>query len=374
VCMQHMNDQQLTKNKKKRKFQRYVRKIPRCALLDPQASPWEKLYVSKNDAALIVFCGFDHESFLKLEIMFTPYFESCTPWSNEQGVKLRQLNPSEKKTGRPRKINARSCLALALSWYRHKGADFVLQGWFGLTGTALNGWLHFSRLIIIKILSNDPSKVQFPNDEKIKIYKEIIHRRHENLTTVYCAGDGLKLPIQAPSDRLLQSEFYNGWTHGHYIGNLFLFAPDGLIIACVINMPGSIHDSTMCDWGKIYNLLNDTFIRTNGQCCMDSAFALTGNPGIIRSSEEFTRAQSHKELLVNQEATSLRQYAEWGMGAIQSAFPKMTTKMKYEEMGTRKVILLVMVMLYNFRCYNVGINQIRSVYVPEWDKAFDEYF
>jgi hypothetical protein len=130
----------------------------------------------------------------------------------------------------------------------------------------------------------------------------------------------------------------------------------------------------MCDWGKIYNLLNETYIRTKGQCCMDSAFSLTNNPAIIRSSDEFTRAKTPKELLMNQDATALRQYAEWGMRAIQSSFPKMTAKMKYEERGTRKVILMVMVMLYNYRCNNVGLNQIKSVYVPEWDKAFDSCF
>jgi hypothetical protein len=41
--------------------------------------------------------------------------------------------------------------------------------------------------------------------------------------------DGLKVTVHKPTDDIMQSHFYNGWTHGHYIANLFLFTPDGHI-------------------------------------------------------------------------------------------------------------------------------------------------
>jgi DDE superfamily endonuclease len=197
-----------------------------------------------------------------LEIKFTPLFESNSPWTSVVHNKIRELESRGIRRGRPRKINARSCLALSLAWYRYKGSEFILQGWFGLTGTPLNKWLHFGRLIIMKILCNDESRVKFPDVERIAIYKEIIRRRHPSLKTVYCVGDGLRMNIQVPKDIKVQSMFYNGWTHSHNITNLFLFSPDGLIIACVINAPGSIHDSTLCSWGKIYDILEDNYYLT----------------------------------------------------------------------------------------------------------------
>jgi DDE superfamily endonuclease len=224
---------------------------------------------------------------------------------------------------------------------------------------------------LIKILCNDTSRVQFPTREKIEMYKRIIHRRHMALKNIYCVGDGLKLRLQATKDEKKQSRYYNGWTHDHYITNLFLFSPDGLIIACVINAPGSLHDSTLCDWGNIYEKLEDVYKDTNGQCCMDSAFAAVNNPAIVRSSKNITHAHSPEEIVIFQQATKLRQAAEWGMRAIQSAFPRMRCTLTYEEQGSRKIILYAMVMLYNFRCQNVGLNQIRTVFVPEWNKSFD---
>jgi hypothetical protein len=41
--------------------QRRDRRIPRAALLDPSASPWAKLYVSRSEQALITVTGFDHQ-------------------------------------------------------------------------------------------------------------------------------------------------------------------------------------------------------------------------------------------------------------------------------------------------------------------------
>jgi hypothetical protein len=354
-------------------FERWYRdrRIPREALIDPQASPWEHLYVSKNDQALITLCGFDHHSFRELEIMFEPYFHNYSPWNTSDGI-LKRIDSYKTKGGRPRKINARSCLALSLAFFRFRGPLYILQGWFGLTGTNLCGWLEFSRLIIVHVLQNNKSKIQFPNEEKIQVYKDIIRRRHPLLKNCYCVADGLKLYLQKSGDIRIQSRFYNGWTHSHYVTNLFVFSPDGMIIACVLNAPGSIHDSTLAEWGNIYEVLERTYEKTGGQCCMDSAFASMNSQSIIRSAQDHSTARNPEELLVFGEATSLRQAAEWGMRAIQGSFPRIKDPLRYEELGGRKLVLMCMVMLYNYRCDRVGLNQIRTVYVPEWNKNIED--
>jgi hypothetical protein len=56
---------------------------------------------------------------------------------------------------------------------------------------------------------------------------------------------GLKLTLQRTGNETQQNNFYNGWTHEHYVTNLFLFSPDGKIRCSYFNAPGVLHDSTM---------------------------------------------------------------------------------------------------------------------------------
>jgi hypothetical protein len=337
-------------------------------LLDPQASPWEKLYVAGVDNAFITILGFDCSAFNQLELLFRPYFNTLTPWTLHSRFRLRKIHQNRALGGRPRKVNSRSCLALCLAWYRFSGKEFTLQGWFGLTGTPLNKWLHFARLIIVLMLKCDVSRIRFPNDDMIELYKSLVQRKHPRLTNVYCFGDGLKIPIEAPSDDAEQKRFYNAWKSSHYISNLFFFAPDGMIIGSVLNAPGSFHDSTLCQIGKFYDKLIETYERTGGRCVMDSAFAARDNPSIIISAQSLVNAEGALEVLIHQEATSLRQAAEWGMRGLQSAFPRIKQPMKYETKGERRLILINVQMLYNYRCFHVGLNQIKTVYFPEWNK------
>ena len=67
------------------------------------------------------------------------------------------------------------------------------------------------------------------------------------------AIDGVKFDVCKPGTNEKQSVFYNGWTHGHYISNVFVFAPNGTIVAMVINAPGALHDSTLMEMGKLYD-------------------------------------------------------------------------------------------------------------------------
>ena len=49
--------------------------------------------------------------------------------------------------------------------------------------------------------------------------------------------DGLKLYLQQAGNSIIQSRFYNGWKHDHFVTNIFAFAPNGSIIACTLNAP-----------------------------------------------------------------------------------------------------------------------------------------
>ena len=350
------------------------RGLPRGVLCNPNEAPWHKLYIAGDDGALITVTGFDHDTFDFLHDLFLPYFIGFTPWvKNNDGLSYKKLDGKEKR-GRKRMVSSIACLGLTLSWYRFRGAKFILQGWFGFTGTVTNCWLRFGRRMLIKaLLSNEEARVCFPDDDKIAFYKEAIKARHTSLQDVYCVADGLKLPFESCASLTEQSMFYNGWQHGHYITNLFVFGADRKIINAVINVPGLIHDSTIAIWGGAYDKLKDVYNRTGGICCVDSAFASGNVPYLIKSAQDTSYAKSARDMVQMKEATSLRQAAEWGMRAIQGSMPRLKDNLAYEENGERKRILKLVPLLYNIRLARVGLNQIANTYVPAWSKDAD-YF
>ena len=131
-----------------------------------------------------------------------------------------------------------------------------MQGWFGFTSTHLNIWLQFGHRILFKVLhGNEDAAVRFPTDEGLELQIQII----EALGRVYLMMDGLKLKFESCESLMEQSMYYNGWQHGHFITNLFVFSACGRIIACVLNVPGCVHDSTLATWGGVYQKLEETY-------------------------------------------------------------------------------------------------------------------
>ncbi len=75
---------------------------------------------------------------------------------------------------------------------------------------------------------------------------------------------------------------------------------------------------------------------------------------------------AQKDIQTKQAATSMRQAAEWGMQAFQSLFPQVKDRFVYEERGERRLIMKMMVLLYNLRANIVGINQIQNFTCQIW--------
>ena len=202
------------------------RSLNREVLLHPSLSPWMKLYSSGTDGSLITITGFDHPTFQYILDLFTPFFSAFTPWCSKQGgvdgLQYMRRNTNEKR-GKKRMVTAAACLGLTLAWYRFRGAEFVLQGWFGFTGTQTNVWLRFGRRMLVKALRTEEAAiVRFPSNESIEEWKAIIQERHDKLHHVYCFADGLKLRFQACSGLSEQGMYYNGWQHGHYITSQYI--------------------------------------------------------------------------------------------------------------------------------------------------------
>jgi len=65
--------------------------------------------------------------------------------------------------------------------------------------------------------------------------------------------------------------------------------------------------------------------------------------------------------------TSLRQAAEWGMRALQGSFSRLKARLSSDK-KKRGMIVLSIILLHNFRTEYVGLNQIATVFNPEYEQ------
>lgn len=336
------------------------RRIPRAALQAPSMSAFTTLFGSGSDQALITMTGLDHRAFQYLHEKFSTYYDVYTPYGKEGNIVRR----SESR-GRPRSLSAQTALGLVLTWYRTRGSCFVLCMLFGVTASVCHMFLRFGRRILLRIFEKDSlARVQMPDEEEVRFCQSTIAAKYPLLADVYAVADGLKLHLEQSGDCVIQNMFYNGWTHDHYVGNIFIFSPAGLIISYAINAPGSMHDSQICDWGGLYVKMEDIFEKWHGRVVVDSAFCRGSFPYLIKSAQDECGCDGPEEVIENRQATSVRQAAEWGMRAFQGSFPRMKDRFHYEEFGERKIMIKVATYLLNFRTRMVGLNQIKSTFMP----------
>jgi hypothetical protein len=310
--------------------------------------------------------GFDCESFDPILEKFGPMYTGHTPF-DESGM----IVEFEYVSGRKRKVPPADCLGLVLVWTRTRGPLNVLQLVFGLTYTNLSVYLRFGIRLIVETFRHDPiAGVRIPTAERIKTFKDAFAARHPQLNDCWATMDGLKLYLQASGNAEIQERYYNGWTHDHYVTSIFCFCPDGTIPIAFFNVPGSVHDSQVAEFGNIYKKLEDVYLSTGAKCCVDSAFGNVTRDYLYKSCQDLlgSSAETRRERLLDlqkkREATSAWQTAEWGMRGLQASFPRLKDRFVYEERGERRITLKMLLLLYNMRARMVGINQIRNTFMP----------
>ncbi len=68
----------------------------------------------------------------------------------------------------------------------------------------------------------------------------------------------------------------------------------------------------------------------------------------------------------------MRQTSEWGMRALQSSCPRLKASIICEETGERRAIMKMMVLLFNLRSRQMGINQGFNTYMPAVERNANE--
>jgi hypothetical protein len=186
--------------------------------------------------------------------------------------------------------------------------------------------------------------------------------------------DGLKLYLQQAGSTEIQERFYNGLTHDHYVTSVFCFCPDGTIPIAFFNVPCSVHDSQVAELSKIYSKLERVYETTGGKCCVDSAFGNMDRNFLLKLAQDLlgssapTHHEQNLEHQLRRQTTSARQTAVWGMLSLQTSFPRIKHRFIYEEQGERRIVLKLLILLYNMWARMIGINQIQNTYMRQLDR------
>ncbi len=243
---------------------------------------------------------------------------------------------------------------------------------FGLTYTNLSIYLRFGICLLIETFYDNPLvRVCPPSPEEINKYKAAFGERYPLLHDCWATMDGLKLYLHQAGNTKIQEQFYNGWTHDHYVTFVFCFCPDGTIPIAFFNVPGSVHDSQVAELGKIYSELEHVYETMGGKCCVDSAFGNVEREYLLKlgqnllGSSASTRHEQNLEHQLRRQNTSARQTAEWGTLLLQTSFPRIKDRFIYEEQGEQQIVMKHLVLLYNMRVQIVGINQIQNTYMRQ---------
>ena len=332
--------------------------IRRRSLQDPTRSIFWEVYKAGQDESLIQLCGFHKTGFDNLVRLFQPVYDRYTP----HGTTIRIV---KKRAGRQRLLNATSCLGLVLTWLRSRGGNRFLCFMFGILPSSCSIWLRYGKRVLLKVLRYvEEAKVKMPTNEEVTTYTEMVAQKYPSLNDCWGAMDGLKVGVECAGDEVTQNRFYNGWKCDHYISNVFLFSPAGKICAVYFNAPGIVHDSTMAQMSGIYDKIDDVYRRTGARVVVDSAFSKNDRNSLIKSfANNIDRNGRARQLnSVNRDATSVRQLSEWGMRGLQGSFPRLRDRIPWEERGERKLLMQLVIYLFNYRTTVVGLNQIAVVY------------
>lgn len=195
--------------------------------------------------------------------------------------------------------------------------------------------------------------------------------------------DGTVLPIDAPSDPAVRSLYFSGKHECCCVNNIFVFAPDGTIIYCITNQPGSFHDMNLsrgliqamldCEEMKAkghkrgYCLLGDTGFRSDASARVIATVrkepSIPSDVGFsamtaAEQAEELQRRQADKWISAHRSAI------EWCFASLKCGFQRLRYPLP-RDAEQRGALLDIIVGLHNYRIRHGGHPfQLATVYKP----------
>ncbi|CUA71478.1 Cytoplasmic dynein 2 heavy chain 1 [Rhizoctonia solani] len=337
------------------------------------ASSWQALYQSRDDRGYITTMGVNVATF---DYMLDSGFRAA--W-NSRTIPRGDVNSQGLTRLGRRSLDAEGALGLLLHFLSGTMNETSLQEMFALVPSVLSRYIEFALGILLNVLKTiREARISWPTPAKMQKYSQVINDRHPNIVGAFGFLDGLSLPVSTSSDPEIEQATYNGWLHSHRTTNVIVFAPDGCIISSRINAPGSWHDSRTAShvYDQLRNKTPEGFFLVADTAFPRTSADLAGKiktPLKVRARLSDNPVRAAEELAYSNAITSARQPAEWGMRALQGAYGRLRMPLDINNPIGRRVLLETCFRLHNLRTRLIGINQIRTVYMRQWDSDDDRF-
>lgn len=323
--------------------------INQSAYMNPKNSAWRHLLLHGDEYSFLHITGFTKDAFFDLYNLVFPDKHRC---------------------GRRAKIWLVDQLGILLFYLGSKMQMKFLPMLF------CTGLPHISKILkkilerVINVLSDDQrAKIALPDADGCKRLANLVYERERIFTDVIGFLDGLQLPIECCSEIVEQNSFYQPRCSDTTVNNVLAFSAEGKVIYAAINYPGSIGDGRLA-LPLLHFLIDNKFPY---RFCVDSGFKRdNSSQGKFIGPLSYQARQKAKdkgdEIAIKRHIhlVSLRQASEWGNRSLQGTFPRLKCRLSRNK-ALRRMIILCSILLHNFRTDIVGLNQIKTVFEPEYE-------
>jgi hypothetical protein len=209
--------------------------------------------------------------------------------------------------------------------------------------------------------------ILWPSLDQQRQWAQLVQRKNILVEGRWGFIDGKNYRVEKPTANDIQNACYNGWLHATLITGVLCFGVDGTVCWGKHNIVGSWNDG---DTSRKFQekLLDENINLPNHGVLSDSAFPVRkGLEGKILTplkDGDLERQPIHLQVVIqacSNAITSMRQSAEWGMGAVEKVYRRLLNKLPFDQ-DVRARRLDVIYRLYNFRVRMTGISQIRSYF------------
>ena len=349
-------------NTARARYERALRRRVRYRLRDehllrPYESAWTRIRYIDDDSGWMEVTSFTKAAVFRLFDLMAPYMVKAP-----EPVHLG---------GRPRRLDPLTQMVLTLYWLHSRGAYRDVAMHFGCptptVGRYIRRWI-FAFEEYLPCFQE--SLVRWPNERQIERYAAMISRKYPGMSEqlgkqAFAFMDGCNFGLENQWDLTLQRNWYNPVTRSCKVGNLFVWAPDGLVIYQKMNCPGVMHDSAIAS--DVYHII-ESDVPDKYAILADSAFPHLG--GMILKPLTISEAvlASAAEQQVSRIVAGMRVPCEWGNRGLQAAFPRLHNLLPVEHLY-RRALLKTVVHLSNFRTRVMDYGQIRAVYHKEYVRS-----
>jgi hypothetical protein len=261
-------------------------------------------------------------------------------------------------------------LSLLLHKYASRSDLKSLCELFGSPPATTSRTLRKAEEALEKTLAAMPdAAIRWPTAAEQLEWGALVQEREPIISKKFGFIDGKNYRVQQPTDTDLQNALYNGWLHTVLITGTLAFGADGCVFWMKHNCPGSWNDAETSK-GFRDKLLDPCVTLQDHGVLADSAFPVSGDmlgrivtPLKTGDLERAVAAGGRASQIgtVNNAIVSIRQAAEWGMGAVEKCFRCLTVPMPYDP-EVRRQRLSNVYRLYNYRVRRTNISQIRNVF------------